>query len=85
MSYIDLDMDWRARLSANPAVCHGDVCVTGTRIPASVILDNLAAGLSPDSIVASYPSLALEDVHAVLTWAAEIAREHAYLPAPRAR
>lgn len=82
--YGNLDMNWRSRLSANPAVCHGDVCIAGTRVPASVVLDNLAAGLSPEAIVASYPSLRLEDVHAVLDWVAEIAREGAFLPAPRA-
>jgi len=78
-------MDWRTRLSADPAVCHGDLCVTGTRIPASVVLDNLAAGLSAADIVASYDSLTVDDVRAVLAWAAEIARERVYLPATRAR
>ena len=85
MGYIDLDMDWRARLSSTPSVCHGDLCVTGTRIPVSVVLDNLAAGLSAADIVASYPSLSHDDVRAALAWAAEIAREHAYLPATRSR
>jgi uncharacterized protein (DUF433 family) len=85
MGYIDLDMDWRARLSATEGVCHGHLCVTGTRIPASVVLDNLAAGLSAAEIVGSYPSLTLEDVRAALAWAAEIARERTYLPATRAR
>ncbi|HZJ69799.1 MAG TPA: DUF433 domain-containing protein [Planctomycetota bacterium] len=78
-------MDWRARLSATEGVCHGHLCITGTRIPASVVLDNLAAGLGVADIVASYPSLSVEDVRAVLAWAAEIARERTYLPATRAR
>jgi uncharacterized protein (DUF433 family) len=50
-------MDWRDRLSSDPAVCHGKVCVTGTRIFVSVILDNLAAGRAPEEIVDDYPSL----------------------------
>jgi uncharacterized protein (DUF433 family) len=41
----------------------------------SVILDNLAAGLSPAEIVRSYPSLQLVDVAAAMAYAAELARE----------
>ncbi len=41
----------------------------------SVILDNLAAGLSPGEIVRSYPSLRAEDVAAAISYAAELARE----------
>ena len=33
-------MDWRERISADPNVCHGKVCIKGTRIMVSVILDN---------------------------------------------
>ena len=72
MGYIDLGMDWRTRLTANPDICHGDLCVTGTRIPVSVVLDNLAAGSSAADIVARYPSLSLDDIRAVLAWAAEM-------------
>ena len=38
-------MSWRDRLSSNPEICHGKVCIRGTRIFVSIILDNLAAGL----------------------------------------
>jgi uncharacterized protein (DUF433 family) len=84
MSCIDLDMDWRERLSAQPGVCHGELCVRGTRIPVSVVLDNLAAGLSAEALTASYPALTADDVRAVLAWAADIARERTYLPSPHA-
>jgi uncharacterized protein (DUF433 family) len=85
MGYIEIEMEWRTRLSASPGICHGELCITGTRIPASVVLDNLAAGLGAPEIVASYPSLTVEDVRAVLAWAAEMARERSYLPATRDR
>ena len=68
-------MDWRERISIDPAVCHGQACVKGTRIPVAVVLDNLAAGLSADEIVASYPPLRVEDVRAATAYAAELARE----------
>jgi uncharacterized protein (DUF433 family) len=41
----------------------------------SVILDNLAAGLTAAEIVASYPSLSREAVQAAIMYAAELARE----------
>jgi uncharacterized protein (DUF433 family) len=66
---------WRDRIVADPLVCHGQACIRGTRIPVSVVLDNLAAGLGPSEIVASYPSLKSEDVQAAMQYAAELARE----------
>jgi uncharacterized protein (DUF433 family) len=41
----------------------------------SVVLDNLAAGVSTDELLASYPTLARDDVLAALEFAAELARE----------
>ena len=68
-------MNWREYITVDPQVCHGKACITGTRIMVSVILDNLAAGLTPDEIVRSYPSLTREAVQAAITYAAELARE----------
>jgi len=67
--------EWRDRLTADLQVCHGKVCIKSTRIPVAVILDNLASGQSMNEILASYPSLKLEDLLASLAYAAEIARE----------
>ncbi len=41
----------------------------------SVILDNLAAGATLESVLASYPSLDARDIQAAMAYAAEIARE----------
>ncbi len=57
-------MDWRARIVSDSAVCHGQTCIRGTRIPVSIVLDNLAAGFSAEEVIKSYPSLTLEDVRA---------------------
>ena len=67
--------DWRERIAIDPLVCHGKACVRGTRIPVSVVLDNLADGESAESIVASYPTLSLDDVAAVLAYAAAMLDE----------
>ena len=47
----------------------------------SVVLDNLAAGLTPTEIVRSYPSLQPDDVGAAMAYAAELARER-IVPTP---
>ncbi len=68
-------MDWRERISSDPQVCHGKACIRGTRVMVSVILDNLAAGMSPAEVLQSYPSLQSEDVSAAMAYAAELAKE----------
>ena len=50
-------MDWRPFISADPHVLHGAVCFRGTRIPVSLVLDNLAAGESVERMLAEYPTL----------------------------
>ncbi|MBM3523050.1 MAG: DUF433 domain-containing protein [Alphaproteobacteria bacterium] len=68
-------MDWRPYVAADPQIRHGAVCIRGTRIPVSVILDNLAAGLSADEIIAEYPTLQPEHIRAAVAYAADLARE----------
>lgn len=47
----------------------------------SVVLDNLAAGISTEELLKSYPTLSVEDIQAALEYAAELARERTvYLP-----
>jgi len=41
----------------------------------SVILDNLAAGVSEEEILKSYPSLVPDDIRAALAYATELAHE----------
>jgi len=68
-------MNWKERISVDPNICHGKVCIKGTRIMVSVILDNLAAGESVESILRSYPTLKAEDIQAALWYAADLARD----------
>lgn len=61
-------------------MCHGKPCIKGTRIMVSVILDNLAEGLTPEDIITDYPPLSLEDVRATVAYAANLATEEELLP-----
>ena len=68
-------MKWQEYISVDPNVCHGQACISGTRVMVTAILNNLAAGLSVDEITESYPSVSADAVKATLHYAAELARE----------
>jgi uncharacterized protein (DUF433 family) len=68
-------MDWTTCIATDPQVMHGAACFRGTRIPVSVVLDNLADGLRPEQILEQYPSLKAEHIAAALAYAADLARE----------
>ncbi|HRH86908.1 MAG TPA: DUF433 domain-containing protein [Rubrivivax sp.] len=74
-------MDWKQLISVDPKIMHGAVCFRGTRIPVSVVLDNLAAGETAEAILHEYPSLGPEHIPAAIAYAAELARER-ILPVP---
>ena len=67
--------DWQDFISVDPEVCHGKPCIKGTRIMVSVVLDNLAAGLTFEELLQSYPSLTQDSLRASIAYAADLARE----------
>ena len=71
---------WRDHLVSDARICGGQLCAKGTRIPITVILDNLAEGNDREEILRSYPSLTHEHLDAALAYAAELAREESLLP-----
>lgn len=72
-------MDPLELITADPAVCHGQACVRGTRIPVSVVLDALAEGMTEADILAGYPSLTVEGIRAAAAYGAVLAREELVL------
>lgn len=54
------------RVTVDPAVCHGQPCTRGTRVPITVTLDALAAGMTVEEIIEHYPTLTADDVLAVM-------------------
>ena len=71
--------DWRQFLTSNPQVCHGQLCVKGTRVMVTNILDSLAEGATSEEILKSYPSRP-EHIDAAIGYAADLAREQSLLP-----
>ncbi|MDH7579101.1 MAG: DUF433 domain-containing protein [Bacillota bacterium] len=59
----------------DPAVCHGQACIKGTRIPVHQIISMLANGDTIEELLEEYPSLKREDILACLEYAALLAEE----------
>ena len=57
------------RIELNPKVCNGRTVIKGTRIPVSVILEQIAEGESWNTLLAGYPELKKEDIQAALRYA----------------
>ena len=57
------------RIEIDPRVCGGKPLIRGTRIPVSVLLDELAGGESWATILAGFPELVEDDLRAALQFA----------------
>jgi uncharacterized protein (DUF433 family) len=68
-------MDLLDRIELNPRICNGKPVIKGTRIPVSVIIEQIAEGESWDAVLAGYPELKKEDIQAALQYA-RVAIEH---------
>jgi uncharacterized protein (DUF433 family) len=70
------------RIVRDTNVCGGVPIIKGTRVRVKVILDNLAEGHTAEQIVKSYPSLAVDDVRAVIAFAAVSFSDDFFFPMP---
>ena len=62
-------MDWKQRITFNPAQCGGRPCIRGMRIRVQDVLDLLAAGLTHEQIIKELPALEPADIMAALRYA----------------
>ena len=76
-------MRWQDHIVASADTLHGWPRFRGTRIPVSVVLDNLAGGVTAEELYADYPTLPKEAIPAALAYAAELARD-SIMPVPAA-
>jgi uncharacterized protein (DUF433 family) len=67
------------RITINPKQCGGRPCIRGMRIRVSDVLDLFAAGLTNDEILEELPDLEMDDLKAVLQYAAR-KLDHPVLP-----
>ena len=69
------------RIRIDPNICFGKPCIRGTRIWVSLILDQLAEGVTFEEVVSNYPRLTRDDILAAIAYGAEAARERV-IPVP---
>ena len=60
-------------ITVDPLRCGGEPRVRGLRSPVTTVLRQLAAGMTPEEVVAELPELELEDVRECLRYAAWLA------------
>ena len=68
------------RVTTDSAVCHGQPCIRGTRVPVAVILDALTAGWTTHEIVEH--TLTPDDVEAAASYGQRHPRKSAYSRPP---
>jgi len=71
------------RIELDPRVCNGRPVIKGTRIPVSVILEQIAEGESWASLLEGYPELKKEDIQQAVLYASA-SLEHAEIRAASA-
>ena len=67
--------DLRKRIWIDPQRCGGKPCIRGHRIWVSLILDQLAHGMTVEDILDQYPGIDREDIKACIAYGSEMARE----------
>ncbi|WP_420595460.1 DUF433 domain-containing protein [Deinococcus sp.] len=66
------------RIVIDPDICNGRPVIAGTRVTVQTVLEFLAAGDSPEDIVAEYPYLTREDILACLGYSLRLIRHEPY-------
>ena len=52
------------RITVDPEICHGKLCVRGLRYPVETILEYLAGGDSVEDLLSEFPDLQRDDIRA---------------------
>lgn len=64
-------MNYRDRITIEPGKRGGKPCIRGMRMTVYDVLDYLASGMTHGEILADFPYLTAEDIHACLAYAAD--------------
>ena len=59
------------RIELDPAIMFGKPVIKGTRITVEQVLRKLASGMTPEQIIEDHPRLAIEDIRAAESFAAD--------------
>jgi uncharacterized protein (DUF433 family) len=70
-----MDKPYQSIITIDPAIRGGKPIIRGLRYTVYDILSYLAAGMSPAEILADFPDLTEDDIHACLSFAADRERQ----------
>ena len=65
-----------ARVRVDPEICSGRPYIRGTRIYIAIVLDALMEGFMPEEIIDHYQCLDLDDIHAAVAYASQLAKDN---------
>ncbi len=68
------------RITLNSEVCKGKPTIRNMRFTVSQMLELLAGGMSQEEILEDYPYIEVDDIHACLLYAAQIANAKEIAP-----
>src|SRR5207245_2795229 len=71
------------RITFDPQIMGGRACIRGMRIPVSVVVGQIAHGVSFDEVLVGYPDLERQDIEEALRYAAWLAQEQVKLGSAR--
>jgi uncharacterized protein (DUF433 family) len=74
-------MTYREIITIEPGKRSGKPCIRGLRITVYDVLEYLASGMPESEILADFPELTPEDIHACLAFAADRERRLSVVPA----
>lgn len=74
-------MNYDERITIEPGRRGGKPCIRGLRITVYDVLDYLASGMTEQEILDDFPDLAIEDIKACLSFAADRERRLVTIPA----
>jgi uncharacterized protein (DUF433 family) len=66
-----MNIDYRTILTLEPGKRGGKPCIRGMRMTVYDVLSYLAAGMTIEEILADFPYLTADDIHACLSYAAD--------------
>jgi len=75
-------MSQTLRIQIDPAVCHGRPFIQGTRVPVSIVVGSLAAGMSIEDVQQEY-DLTREDIQAALAFANDLVQQESFHRLPQ--
>jgi len=73
-------MDYRERITIDPALRGGKPCIRGLRITVYEVLEYLGSGMTQAEILTDFPDLESEDLRACLLYAADQERKFSSIP-----